>query len=224
MLIVALVLFLPNGLVSLLTRRGVRVLPPGADRCCASSSWSSASAASARWTASASIWMPARCSAWSVPTARARRRLINVISGLYAAGWRRGRFRRARRSAAGRCTALARLGINRTFQSPKPFLSLTVLGERGDRRRLWPWRRRAARSGCAAGVDGAGYGWRNRAAGDLNSAQQKTLDLARALATAPRMLLVDELAAGLNPAELLRMATGCARWRSRAWRCWWWSI
>ncbi len=44
------------------------------------------------------------------------------------------------------------------------------------------------------------------AAGDLNSAQQKTLDLARALATAPRLLLVDELAAGLNPAELGRMA------------------
>ena len=43
---------------------------------------------------------------------------------------------------------------------------------------------------------------RHRVAGDLNSAQQKMLDLARALATAPRLLLVDELAAGLNPAEL----------------------
>ena len=46
----------------------------------------------------------------------------------------------------------------------------------------------------------------NRTAHDLNSAQQKALDLARALATAPRLLLVDELAAGLNPAELGRMA------------------
>jgi branched-chain amino acid transport system ATP-binding protein len=45
-----------------------------------------------------------------------------------------------------------------------------------------------------------------RAAGELNSAQQKTLDLGRALATAPRLLLIDELAAGLNPAELDRMA------------------
>jgi branched-chain amino acid transport system ATP-binding protein len=36
----------------------------------------------------------------------------------------------------------------------------------------------------------------------LNSAQQKMLDLARALATGPRLLLVDELAAGLNPTEL----------------------
>jgi branched-chain amino acid transport system ATP-binding protein len=41
-----------------------------------------------------------------------------------------------------------------------------------------------------------------RPAADLNNAQQKMLDLARALATRPRLLLLDELAAGLNPAEL----------------------
>ena len=45
-----------------------------------------------------------------------------------------------------------------------------------------------------------------RPAGELNSAQQKRLDLARALATAPRLLLVDELAAGLNPTELSAIA------------------
>jgi branched-chain amino acid transport system ATP-binding protein len=43
-------------------------------------------------------------------------------------------------------------------------------------------------------------------AAELNSAQQKMLDLARALATGPRLLLIDELAAGLNPAELERVA------------------
>jgi branched-chain amino acid transport system ATP-binding protein len=43
-------------------------------------------------------------------------------------------------------------------------------------------------------------------AAELNSAQQKLLDLARALATRPRLLLVDELAAGLNPAELEKIA------------------
>ena len=35
-----------------------------------------------------------------------------------------------------------------------------------------------------------------------HSAQQKMLDLTRALATSPRLLLLDELAAGLNPTEL----------------------
>ena len=45
-----------------------------------------------------------------------------------------------------------------------------------------------------------------RRAGELNGAQQKMLDLARALATGPRLLAVDELAAGLNPAEIERVA------------------
>jgi branched-chain amino acid transport system ATP-binding protein len=43
-------------------------------------------------------------------------------------------------------------------------------------------------------------------AAELNSVQQKMLDLARALATRPRLLCVDELAAGLNPEELERVA------------------
>jgi branched-chain amino acid transport system ATP-binding protein len=45
-------------------------------------------------------------------------------------------------------------------------------------------------------------GLADRQASELNSAQQKILDLVRALATRPRLLLLDELAAGLNPAEL----------------------
>ena len=99
---------------------------------------------------------------------------------------------------------LARRGINRTFQSPKPFLSLTV--------------RENVLIAATYGNTGAPADLHellvsleldrhaDRAAGDLNSAQQKVLDLARALATRPRVLLVDELAAGLNPAELARMA------------------
>ena len=42
----------------------------------------------------------------------------------------------------------------------------------------------------------------NRPASDLTNVQQKTLDLVRALATQPKLLLLDELAAGLNPTEL----------------------
>jgi branched-chain amino acid transport system ATP-binding protein len=42
----------------------------------------------------------------------------------------------------------------------------------------------------------------DRPAADLNNVQQKLLDLVRALATRPRLLLLDELAAGLNPSEL----------------------
>ena len=46
-----------------------------------------------------------------------------------------------------------------------------------------------------------------RRAGELTSVQQKMLDLARALATRPRLLLIDELACGFNPTELERVAT-----------------
>jgi branched-chain amino acid transport system ATP-binding protein len=48
--------------------------------------------------------------------------------------------------------------------------------------------------------------FRDREAGRLNSSQQKLLDIARALATSPKLMLVDEIAAGLNPKELSWLA------------------
>jgi len=138
------------------------------------------------------------------PNGSGKTTCINVISGLYAPDGGRVMFDGT--SIGGmRAHLLARRGINRTFQSPKPFLSLTVrenvliaatYGHTGRASVDLPALLSALELDRLA----------NRPAGDLNSAQQKTLDLARALATAPRLLLVDELAAGLNPAELARMA------------------
>ena len=100
---------------------------------------------------------------------------------------------------------LVHLGINRTFQVPKPFLTLTVrenvevANAYGRNRDGW-----VDVDELLASLDLTALA--ERRAGELNSAQQKMLDLARALATGPRLLLIDELAAGLNPAELGRVA------------------
>ncbi len=137
------------------------------------------------------------------PNGSGKTTAINVVSGLYAPDG--GGVTYQGRSIGGVAShALARRGINRTFQSPKPFLSLTVrenalvaatYGNGGTAPDL---------DALLAQLDLDTVA--ERRAGELNSAQQKTLDLARALATSPKVLLVDELAAGLNPAELGRMA------------------
>jgi branched-chain amino acid transport system ATP-binding protein len=134
------------------------------------------------------------------PNGSGKTTCINVVSGLYAADG--GALHFAGRPIGGMPShRLVHLGINRTFQIPKPFLTLTVRRNVaiaaaygiGDRERREPDEL----------LDWLGLaGVAERPASELNSAQQKMLDLARALATAPRLLLIDELAAGLNPAEL----------------------
>jgi branched-chain amino acid transport system ATP-binding protein len=125
---------------------------------------------------------------------------INVISGLYAPDGGEVTFDGA--SIGGVAShKLVHRGINRTFQVPKPFMSLTV---RQNVEVALAYGRAAA---APPATDALLEEYRlvevaDRPAADLNSAQQKMLDLVRALATQPRLLLLDELAAGLNPAEL----------------------
>ncbi len=134
------------------------------------------------------------------PNGSGKTTLINIISGLLLADG--GEIMLSGHSIAGLpAHRRAAQGVNRTFQVPKPFHTLTV------RQNLEV----AVSSHGAADLDalldsvelGAVAG---RRAGELTSVQQKMLDLARALATRPRLLLVDELACGLNPTELARIA------------------
>ena len=137
------------------------------------------------------------------PNGSGKTTCINVICGLYAPDG--GAVTYDGRSIGGeKSHRLVKAGINRTFQSPRPFLSLTVrenvevAAHYGDPRPNFDL------DALLVQLELDSYA--HRPAAELNSAQQKTLDLARAMATEPRLLLVDELAAGLNPAELNRMA------------------
>ncbi len=99
---------------------------------------------------------------------------------------------------------ICRMGLARTFQVPRPFLALTVseavlVGARFGR--PTPGRSPFAvaddcleRTGLASRSDDPVL--------SLNLADRKRLDLARAIASNPQVLLVDEAAAGLNPTEV----------------------
>jgi branched-chain amino acid transport system ATP-binding protein len=133
------------------------------------------------------------------PNGSGKTTAINVISGLYAPDGGEVALDGASIGAVA-SHRLVHRGINRTFQIPKPFLSLTV---RQNVEVALAYGGAAPAPAMADLLDEYRLtGVADRPAADLNNAQQKMLDLVRALATRPRLLLLDELAAGLNPAEL----------------------
>jgi branched-chain amino acid transport system ATP-binding protein len=95
------------------------------------------------------------------------------------------------------------LGLARTFQVAKPFGAMTVLDNVMTGAFLRDRHVAAARTKAQEAIAFVGLAAREKtAARDLTTIDQRRLEMARALATEPKILLLDEVMAGLNPAEI----------------------
>ena len=136
------------------------------------------------------------------PNGAGKTTLFNVISGYYRP--EEGRVRFDGHDVTGLSAhEISRLGLTRTFQIVKPFGNLSVADNVmiGALTRLPRVRDARVEAERVIALCGLGPHARARARA-LPIALRKRLEVARALATRPRLLLLDEVMAGLNPAEL----------------------
>jgi branched-chain amino acid transport system ATP-binding protein len=153
------------------------------------------------------------------PNGAGKTTVFNTITGVYQPS--SGDIRFAGKSIAGQAPhRIAQMGISRTFQSLRLFLNMSVIenvmaatyggtkATPAESILRLPRARREEREVRALAEDVlsffgqrlAGYRW-NQPAYSLSYANRRRLEIARALASRPRVLLLDEPAAGMNPAE-----------------------
>jgi branched-chain amino acid transport system permease protein len=138
------------------------------------------------------------------PNGSGKSTFINVVSGHYAATG--GTYAFEGRELVGKAAhEVAQSGIARTYQIPRPFMHMTVLenvilsamfgGAAMSRPQATEEARRCLEfTGLAHKADSL--------PDDLNLHQRKFLELARALAARPRLVLLDEVLSGMTPSEI----------------------
>ena len=138
------------------------------------------------------------------PNGSGKSTFINVVSGHYPASGGEIEFD-GRQLVGLPAHRIAHAGIARTYQIPRPFAHMTVLenvamvamfgaaalDHKQARREAWKW---LEFTGLQARADAL--------PDDLNLHQRKFLELARALAAQPRLVLLDEVLSGLTPGEI----------------------
>jgi branched-chain amino acid transport system ATP-binding protein len=141
------------------------------------------------------------------PNGAGKTTLFNIINGVYPPDQGEIIFQ-GKRITGQRPYRLAKLGLARTFQIVRPLAELTVLRNvmagscfgREDRSLA------EATEIALETIEFVDLTARaDTMAASLNVAQKKRLELARALAARPAMLLLDEVLAGLNPTEISKM-------------------
>jgi ABC-type branched-subunit amino acid transport system ATPase component len=165
------------------------------------------------------------------PNGAGKSTVFNVITGLYAPDAGDVRFRGE--SILGRLPSqVTKLGIARTFQNVKLFPNMTVLenvmvgqhcrsrtgvlgailrtpGTKAEEARI---RERAQEALGFFGSRLAGYR-QDQPANVLSYANRRRLEMARAMATEPSLILLDEPTAGMNPRETLELRDNIKRMR-----------
>jgi branched-chain amino acid transport system ATP-binding protein len=139
------------------------------------------------------------------PNGAGKTTLFNVIAGFYRPTSGSVAFQGQKISGLS-SPKICKKGVGRTFQVPQPFYGMTVsqnivvghyFGKPGERRRSVP-----------AIIDLIGLKAQEEELVDnLTISDQKRVELGKALATNPRLLLLDEVSSGLNPGEQGEMLT-----------------
>ncbi len=168
------------------------------------------------------------------PNGSGKTTIFNLITGLYPATAGRVTLDDGRRDLLGlKPHAITALGLARTFQNQRLFNNMTVLENTLVGHHC---RTRAGLASIVMGLPSARtekarvieksrellslFGERllprvDRLASSLSYANRRRLEIARALATEPRVLLLDEPAAGMNPTESRELMSDILRIRDR---------
>jgi len=136
------------------------------------------------------------------PNGAGKTTVFNLLSGFLTPD--AGDVRFDGRSLAGlKPHAICRLGLARTFQIVRPFPHLSVLDNVRVGALAREPRMAEARDRARVVIERVGLGAKaEHPAAGLTLAERKRLELARALATEPTLLLLDEVMAGLNSTEI----------------------
>ena len=140
------------------------------------------------------------------PNGAGKTTLFNLITGVYKPDSGIIKFK-GENIAGLKPHEICRRGIGRTFQIPKPFKNMTVFDNiitgiifgKKSGIKVGEARKRALEVINFVGLSGK----EDLLPGSLTIADLKRLEMAKALATKPEIILLDEVVAGLNPAETL---------------------